>query len=133
MNYRNAKYIDATRIDCEIEHPAHGWIPYTIDPADTDLTVNNNDLLAAMSTNGDVAAYVPPTQAELDAVLAEEVRSERNQLLYELDVVIANPLRWAELTTTEQTEVATYRTALLDVPQQTGFPQTVVWPQEATP
>ena len=63
MNYRNARYIDATRIDCEIEHPVHGWIPYTLDPADTDMTVNNDDLLAAMAENGDVAAYVPPTQA----------------------------------------------------------------------
>ena len=32
-NYRNAKYIDTTRIDCEIEHPDYGWIPYTLDPA----------------------------------------------------------------------------------------------------
>ena len=52
MNYRNAKYInDNGWIDCEIEHPQFGWIPYTLDPADTDMTVNNDDLLAAMAKN----------------------------------------------------------------------------------
>jgi hypothetical protein len=77
MNYRNAKYIDGTRIDCEIEHSVHGWIPYTLDPTDTDMTVNNNDLLAAMTAAGNVAALVPPTQAELDAAAAEDVRASK--------------------------------------------------------
>ena len=26
---RNATRISATRIDCEIQHPVFGWIPYT--------------------------------------------------------------------------------------------------------
>ena len=129
---RNAASLrsDNLYMDVEINHPDYGWIPYTLDPADTDTTINNNQVMALIGTN--FTTYVAPTQAELYAVLAEEVRSKRDQLLSELDVVISNPLRWAELTTTEQTEVATYRTALLDVPQQTGFPQAVVWPQEPT-
>lgn len=130
MNYRNAKYInDNGWIDCEIEHPDYGWIPYTLDPADTDMTVNNDDLLAAMSANGDVAAYVPPTQAELDAQAAAAVRAERDmKLATEVDPIAGNALRWNALTTEQQQAWADYRQALLDVPQQAGFPHEVIWP-----
>jgi hypothetical protein len=60
MNYRNARYITATVINCEIEHLVHGWIPYTLDPDDTDMTVDNDALLSAMIDNNDVGAYVEP-------------------------------------------------------------------------
>ena len=129
MNYRNAKYIDDTRIDCEIEHPEFGWIPYTLDPADTDITVDNNDLLAAMASAGDVAAYVPPTQAELDEAAAQAVRANRNmKLATEVDLIAGNALRWAALSAEEQAAWAAYRQALLDVPEQAGFPDNVTWP-----
>ena len=130
MNYRNAKYInDNGWIDCEIEHPDYGWIPYTLDPADTDMTINNDDLLAAMAANGDVAAYVPPTQEELDAEAAAAVRAERDmKLATEVDTIAGNALRWAALTAEQQQAWADYRQALLDIPQQSGFPHDVVWP-----
>lgn len=129
MNYRNAQYIDDTRIDCEIEHPQHGWIPYTLDPADTDMSVDNNALLSAMNANGDVAAYVAPTAAEVEAAKTVEVRAERDaKLASEVDPIAGNTLRWAALSAAKQTEWATYRQALLDVPQQSGFPMSVAWP-----
>lgn len=128
-NYRSAKYInDSGWIDCEIEHEDFGWIPYTLDPADTDMTINNDDLLAAMEAAGDVAAYVPPTQAELDAMLSEQLREKRDGLLLEVDAFVSNPLRWATLSAENQDVWAAYRQALLDVPQQAGFPNDVVWP-----
>ena len=131
MNYRNAKYInDNGLIDCEIEHPVHGWIPYTLDPADTDMTVNNDELLAAMASAGDVAAYVPPTQAELDAAAASSVRAQRDSLLLEVDAIAGNALRWAALDADTQAAWAAYRQALLDVPQQAGFPNGVTWPDK---
>lgn len=34
MEYRNARYIEDGRIDCEINHPVYGWIPFTADPND---------------------------------------------------------------------------------------------------
>jgi len=126
MNYRNAKHISDGRIDCEIEHPVHGWIPYTLDPADTDTTVDNGELLLAIGD--DAAAYVAPTQAELDAELATDVRSDRNARLAEVDAIAGNALRWADLTSAKQAEWSTYRQALLDVPQQSGFPHNVTWP-----
>jgi hypothetical protein len=126
MNYRNAKHISNGRIDCEIEHEVHGWLPYTLDPADTDTTVDNDALLAAIGD--DVAAYVPPTQDELDAALAAEVRDDRGDRLTEVDAVAGNALRWAALDADTQAVWALYRQELLDVPQQTGFPNDVVWP-----
>ena len=132
MNYRNAKYInDNGWIDCEIEHPQFGWIPYTLNPADTDMTVNNVDLLEAMAKKGDIAAYIPPTQDELDAAASVAIRSERNRkLASEVDPIAGNALRWAALTADQQQAWADYRQALLDVPSQSGFPYDVSWPDK---
>ncbi len=60
--------------------------------------------------------------------LESVTRLKRNNLLKEVDEVTSNPLRWAELTSVSQTEWATYRQALLDVPQQAGFPHNITWP-----
>ena len=125
---RNAASLqsDNTRMDVEINHPDYGWIPYTLDPADTDATINNDEVMALIGT--DFAAYVAPTAEELATAAAAQVRSQRDQLLLEVDVFVGNPLRWAALSSNEQTAWATYRTALLDVPQQSGFPDTITWP-----
>ncbi len=56
------------------------------------------------------------------------VRNLRNQLLAEVDRV--NPIWYTALTTQQQTELQQYRQALLDVPQQTGFPESVTWPSK---
>ena len=130
MNYRNAQYVNNNGwIDCEIEHPEFGWIPYTLDPADTDMTIDNNTLLAAMASAGDVAAYVPPTQAELDEAEAQAVRTQRDmKLSTEVDPIAGNVLRWATLDADTQAAWAAYRQALLDVPEQAGFPYNVSWP-----
>ena len=125
---RNATSLqsDNLRMDVEINHPQHGWIPYTLDPADTDTTIDNDAVMALIGT--DFAAYVPPTQAELDAATAAQVRADRNGRLIEVDAIAGNALRWAELTSDKQAEWATYRQELLDVPQQDGFPDSVTWP-----
>ena len=131
MKYRNAKYInDIGWVECEINHPEFGWIPYGLNPADTDMTVSNDDLLAAMAKAGDVAAYVPPTQAELDEALSGQLRMDRDALLSKVDAIAGNALRWSALDAKVQAAWAVYRQALLDVPQQSGFPNRVVWPVE---
>jgi len=126
---RNAASLqsDNLRMDVEINHPQHGWIPYTLDPSDTDTTINNDEVMALIGT--DFAAYVAPTQAELDAAEAAHVRSQRDNILTTVvDPLVSNPLRWAALSSESQAEWATYRTALLDVPQQAGFPTEITWP-----
>jgi hypothetical protein len=125
---RNAASLQSDNLcmDVEINHPKYGWIPYTLDPADTDMTVNNDEVMALIGT--DFAAYVAPTDEELATEAAAQVRSERDQLLLDVDAFVGNPLRWAALSSNEQTAWATYRTALLNVPQQSGFPSTITWP-----
>jgi hypothetical protein len=125
---RNAQSLqsDNQRMDVEINHPTYGWIPYHLDPSDTDATVDNAAILALVGD--DFGAYVAPTQAELDAALASEVRAERDNLLVVVDAIVSNPLRWADLSSDKQNEWSTYRQDLLDVPQQSGFPSTVTWP-----
>lgn len=57
------------------------------------------------------------------------VRSQRDyKLKTEVDLTVSNPLRWAEMTSEKQTEWAAYRTALLNLPEQEGFPLNVTWP-----
>jgi len=125
---RNAQSLqsDNQRMDVEINHPTYGWIPYTVDPDDTDTTIDNAAILALVGS--DFGAYVAPTQESIDAALASQVRSERDLLLSVVDVVVSNPLRWASLSSDKQNEWTAYRQALLDVPQQSGFPGTVSWP-----
>ena len=127
---RNAVSLQADnlRMDVEINHPAHGWIPYTLDPADTDTTIDNTAVMALIGNN--FAAYVPPTQAELDEAAAQAVRAERDNLLLTVDAIAGNALRWASLDASKQAEWAAYRQALLDIPQQAGFPDNITWPQE---
>ena len=133
---RNARSTNAsnTSIDVEINHPEFGWIPYLLTDYDTDTTINNDELLELIGS--DYAAYVPPTQEELDAALAASIRGQRNSLLAtEVDPLVSNPLRWADLTSDQQAEWTLYRRALLDITAQAGFPNEVVWPTkpEVTP
>jgi hypothetical protein len=63
----------------------------------------------------------------VDAVkTASTVRGNRNALLSYVDRI--NPVWYATLTSDQQTELSNYRTALLNVPQQSGFPTTIEWP-----
>jgi len=126
---RNAKSLqtDNARMEVEINHPDYGWIPYGLDPADTDTTINNDAILALIST--DFVAYVAPTAAEIATALAVTERSKRDSILTTVvDPIAGNALRWAALTSEQRTAWATYRTALLDVPAQAGFPSSITWP-----
>ena len=128
-NIRNATSLNAdnTKFNLEIEHPQFGWIPYTLDPTDDDETINNDALLALIGD--DFTAYVAPTQAELDAEAAAAVRGQRDMLLaQEVDPIVSNPLRWADMTTEQQNAWSQYRSDLLNITDQEGFPHDVTWP-----
>ena len=78
-------------------------------------------------------AWVAPSDAVYDEWKATEVRAERDRLLStKVDPLVSNTLRWADLSSDKQTEWTAYRQALLDVPEQPGFPSTVVWPPVVT-
>ena len=76
-----------------------------------------------------------PSDAEIEAEVArliaeqpaKEARAKRDRLLTESD--------WVTIRATERgdpvpTEWQTYRQALRDIPDQTGFPEEIDWPQE---
>ena len=130
---RNAASLQADnqKMNVEINHPEHGWILYAIDPSDTDQTIDNNVLLTLIGSNFE--EYVAPTQSELDAETAANIRKERDTILVTVvDPLVSNPLRWASLASDKQTEWANYRTNLLGVPQQAGFPNSITWPSTPT-
>ena len=82
------------------------------------------DLQAQLVADGIQVSIVdglPPEQ------LAADVRRERDKRLSE-DIDTVNAPRWNSLTAQEQADVSAYRLALLDVPSQSGFPNTVSWP-----
>ena len=58
----------------------------------------------------------------------EKARWKRDGLLRELDAIVSNPLRWAEFDDATKQALAKRRQALLDVPQQEGFPYDIDWP-----
>jgi len=128
-NVRNAQSLssDNLHMDVEIEHPTHGWIPYSITPHDTDTTIDNNRIISLIGNN--FLTYVEPTQEELNLETTKIIRMQRDFLLMsEVDPIITNNLRWEDMDTQKQNEWQQYRQELLDVPAQEGFPDNVVWP-----
>ena len=126
---RNAvsRNVENTAFDLEINHPQYGWIPYTLNPWDTDQTINNDQLLDLIGLNYE--NYVPPTQEELDQKAARLVREKRLGILsMEVDPIVSNPLRWADMTTEQQNAWSQYRTDLLNITEQEGFPHDIMWP-----
>jgi len=69
-----------------------------------------------------------PSDGEIEG-RSQLARAGRDNLLKaEVDPVVSNPLLWAELTADKQAEWAQYRTDLLNVPDQSGFPIDITWP-----
>ena len=99
--YRNVEsWNDAnTRFDMEINHPLHGWIPFTLDMSDDGTDIDKDALRTLIGTN-----FTAMSQEKIDRIEGDAVRHQRDTiLLYEVDPIIANSLRWAELTTENRT------------------------------
>ena len=115
---------DDTEFDLEINHPEYGWIPYSLTANDPDNTIDNSELLKLIGTN-----FTKITQEKKDERTAFFERAKRDDLLEsEVDPMVTNQLRWNDLTTEQQNAWTQYRTDLLNVPQQSGFPNTINWP-----
>jgi hypothetical protein len=126
MNYRNPKYNAFGSIDCDIDHPVYGWIPFTASPDDVEQ--NGKLLFAEIMAAGKIAEYVPPpayipTEAD--------VRQERDRLLAASDWTQL-PDAQAALSNAQKLAWSAYRQALRDVPQQLNFPSNVTWPVKPT-
>jgi hypothetical protein len=55
-----------------------------------------------------------------------DIRNQRNWQLSYIDRI--NPVWYSTLTTEQQQELVDYRQDLLNVPQQSGFPEIIDWP-----
>lgn len=69
----------------------------------------------------------PPVTSTNRVDLIPGLRDLRNRLLQE-NVDSYNPIRYGLLTDEQRAELAAYRLALLNVPQQPTWPTDVVWP-----
>jgi hypothetical protein len=71
---------------------------------------------------GEITDWVPPPPLTVEEV-SEMIRQSRNGTLTSVvDPVVSNPLRWNEMSETEQQAWTDYRRALLDLPQDPDFP-----------
>lgn len=69
MNIRDASYNQNGTIDCEINHPQHGWIPFTASPDGTEL----NERLVFDAVKDTATPYVPDPEEELTNARASKI------------------------------------------------------------
>jgi len=89
MEIRNPQYTASGAIDCEIEHPVLGWMPFTASP--DDVEAHGREVFAAAVAAGP-APYVPPdpaptiddykaaVQSHLDAAAQSRLYTDGNSL-----------------------------------------------------
>ena len=89
-------------------------------PADSPDNVATKD-----ADVGDIAIYL--TDAEYDIVLAASARQKRDRLIAVTDYLVTPdyPIESDRLA-----KVKIYRQALRDIPEQSGFPRTITWPDK---
>lgn len=75
MEFRNPTYNHLGTIDCEINHPTLGWIPFTADPDDPEQL--GRDIFEDAFT-ANPAAYVAPVRVLAD--VKASAKAEINQL-----------------------------------------------------
>lgn len=125
MNYRNPIYTESGLIDCEIEHPVYGWIPFTCGFNDRGAQFDTAALFVKMKPHAELYTAPPaPSEEEVAVALAEQIRTERGYLLAASD--------WTQVADApvNQAAWAVYRQALRDIPSQESFPHSVVWPDK---
>ena len=84
INIRNPIYTSCNRIDCEIEHPSFGWIPFTADS--NDVEQHGRDIYEAALAMGPAPYVAPPpvvpTQAEQKAKRQAAYTAEADPLFF---------------------------------------------------
>jgi hypothetical protein len=61
VEWRNPKYASTKElvIECEINHPEYGWVPFACCPNDTSASFDTAALFSAMEASGTVAPADP--------------------------------------------------------------------------
>ena len=111
-----------------------GYIKTSSDQTSADVQQNYPDAIPGYwdrdtyeIVNGQPVAKTP---VDVTVDVAGLHRQLRNELLLAVDRI--NPTWYASLDSDQQQQLITYRQALLAVPQQSGFPETVNWPAKPT-
>lgn len=96
-----------------------------------ELENNPNMEFTSIEETGDVVEKVGNSyyvgQEAVSAAKASYVRQIRDAYLEEfVDRAVANPLRWSEMPEEEKTVIKNYRNYLLNLPQETDFPDVKV-------
>lgn len=81
MNATEPKYTKSGDIDLLIEHPVHGWIPFTASPNDCEEHGRELFEQAEAGEFGEVAAYVEPEPAPVPVPPVVKMRQARLALL----------------------------------------------------
>ena len=124
MKLSNAIYQDKEKTVVSVDVESIGnYVCSLVNEDDNDITltirkaIKNGDL--------DVADYVEPTVDVED--LATKIRMQRNNLLKQTDYLMMSdyPIESDRLA-----KVKIYRQALRDIPEQSGFPRTITWPEK---
>ncbi len=87
---------------------------------------NDGEIGWILLSNGEWDTGIVPLTLEQQQ---GKMRGRRDKFLVKV-VDAMNPVRWATLSEIQKQSWIDYRQALLDVPQQSGFPDDIVWPQK---
>ena len=88
MKIRKATFNRFGTIDCEIEHPKHGWIPFTASPDDPEKL--GKDIHAA-AIAGTVKPYIAPQAV---TVIPESVSARQFKLQLEIQGLTLSVETW---------------------------------------
>ena len=91
---------------------------------------NTKNSIVQLDDGADLSGYEEYSQTPVSIAPSEiDVRKIRDNMLTTIvDPIVCNPLRWTDLTTAEQNAWLQYRTDLLNITDQAGFPHNVTWP-----
>lgn len=130
-NVSNCRYVSADKlyIGCTVDFEKLGSVYFVASATDSE---EHGREIYQKARRGDFGPVVDYVSLEVDLTIEQrkdQERAKRNQLLLQLDSLVSNPLRWNSLSEIEQNELADYRLALLEVPQQAEFPENIQWPE----
>ena len=116
---RNPKWANAahSRLICEVNFDdlTEDFVPFTATAFGDYPHAHEIFARCVAGDFGPVAEYVPPADITGEEAL-NQVRGKRNNILTtEVDPLVSNPLRWADLSDSQQQAWAAYRRALLDI------------------
>jgi hypothetical protein len=122
MNYRNSTFTKSGAIDCEINHPQNGWIPFTASPADNEK--HGRDLYAAILAAGGVAAYVaPPLPTEAEVLTRQRAAMSCSKMQ---GILTLGEVKWGEVLTYRNQEFVAGTNGEPDQPATTWAEKVII-------